>query len=74
MVSSVQYTTGLISTLWKLNKKCNRHETIAYDVIKLSNKQLSSKHMSSFPVSLFPICISIELAQEVLETHNVPLD
>ena len=74
MVSSTQHTTNLITTYWKLNKKCSRYETIHYDVIIFSHKQLSSKFMNSIPVSLFPTCISIEMAQRVLETHAVSLD
>ena len=74
MASSVQYITRLITTSWKLNKKCSRYETIPYDVIKFSHKQLFSGQMNSITVCLFAICISIEIPQKILGTNTVSLD
>ena len=70
MASSKQYTTMLITIYKKLNKKCNRYETIRYDVEIFSHKQLSSGLMNSIPVSLFPICIFIELGPR--NTYRLP--
>ena len=61
MASSVQYIIRLITTYWKLKKKCSKYETNQYDVINFSHKQLFSGHMISITVSLFPMCISIEM-------------
>ena len=73
MASSVQYTTRLIPTQKKLNKKCSKYETNQYDVIKFSHKQLCSGHMTFILVPLFPNCISIEKAQRILEnTYRFP--